>query len=161
MLGPEELEGEYDGEELRMEVFLSLSFQVSFTKILQLLEAEVERPPPRSISVDDEFISDLPPLPMSPALDGESVPSLGALSFPESRPYLRRSRSSSSSIIQGGSPTKQVNERSSPTVESLTSPLTPISPGAVHSPVSPGPLPYLPRRRSSSSAISTGSGLSS
>ncbi|KLO15169.1 RNI-like protein [Schizopora paradoxa] len=121
LLGPEELEGEYDGEELRIE----------------LLEAEVERPPPRSISVDDEFISDLPPLPMSPALDGEAAASLG------------------------GSPTKQANELSSPTVESITSPLTPISPGAVHSPVNSGPLPYLPRRRSSSSALSTGSGPSS
>ena len=73
LLGPEELEGEYDGEELRIEVIHDILCSNPHADILQLLEAEVERPPPRSISIDEEFISELPPLPMSPALDGEAA----------------------------------------------------------------------------------------
>ncbi|KAF8687865.1 hypothetical protein AX14_003577 [Amanita brunnescens Koide BX004] len=45
LLGPEEMEGEYDGEELRRE----------------LLEAMVERPPPRPLT--DEFGLEITPLP--------------------------------------------------------------------------------------------------
>ncbi|KAI0072487.1 RNI-like protein [Panus rudis PR-1116 ss-1] len=89
LLGPEEMEGEYDGEELRRE----------------LLEAMVERPPPRSLN--DGFIEDNDPLlaqhtthhtplqsPVSP--HGQQEPSSPK---PPPRPYIRRSRSSSSATV--------------------------------------------------------------
>ncbi|KZT70603.1 RNI-like protein [Daedalea quercina L-15889] len=71
LLGPEEMEGDYDSEELRRE----------------LLDAMVERPPPRAV-LDDfgaEIAPDLPLAPASPQLEK-----------PPPRPYIRRSRSSSS-----------------------------------------------------------------
>ncbi|GBE84362.1 hypothetical protein SCP_0603410 [Sparassis crispa] len=95
LLGPEEMEGEYDGEELRRE----------------LLEAMVERPPPRAVV--DDFGTEIPPeptpLPASPQ-DGKSFD----LKLPP-RPYIRRSRSSSSTTNSGDA---------SPTAEN-----SPISPG--------------------------------
>ncbi|CAL1710893.1 unnamed protein product [Somion occarium] len=78
LLGPEEMEGEYDGEELRKE----------------LLEAMVERPPPRSLQ--DGFLDDdihpldvPPPTPVSPQESAKPPP----------RPYVRRSRSSSTATV--------------------------------------------------------------
>ena len=58
LLGPEEMEGEYAGEELRREVRLGpcpclYPSQSHHPLIAQLLEAMVERPPPRGII--DEF----------------------------------------------------------------------------------------------------------
>ncbi|KIM43835.1 hypothetical protein M413DRAFT_18150 [Hebeloma cylindrosporum] len=101
LLGPAEMEGEYAGEELRKE----------------LLEAMVERPPPRPLT--DEYgleipggLSDLPsPLdrspnrspsipPMSPAADETA-----AAAKPPPRPYISRTRSSSNSILSMISPT--------------------------------------------------------
>ncbi|KAJ3712544.1 hypothetical protein DFJ43DRAFT_1165926 [Lentinula guzmanii] len=54
LLGPEEMEGEYDGEELRRE----------------LLETMIERPAPRSLHIDnpDEYGSILTPSPLSPTI---------------------------------------------------------------------------------------------
>ncbi|GJE92479.1 RNI-like protein [Phanerochaete sordida] len=73
LLTPEEMENEYDSEELRKE----------------LLEAMVERPPPRALQEYDPLAVEGQGSPMpSPSL--ESPPK------PMPRPYVRRSRSSSS-----------------------------------------------------------------
>ncbi|KAH9950799.1 RNI-like protein [Amylocystis lapponica] len=80
LLGPEEMEGEYDGEELRRE----------------LLDAMVERPPPRAV-VDDypTFGPEGSPENItSPVSPQDSQPF--ELKKPPPRPYVRRSRSSSS-----------------------------------------------------------------
>ncbi|KAG7094999.1 hypothetical protein E1B28_005793 [Marasmius oreades] len=116
LLGPEEMEGEYDGEELRRE----------------LLEAMVERPAPRNLTADEfglemtqEFVQDtVDDIPETPKL--------------APRPYVSRSRSSSSSIMSLVSPTVE---------RAATLPL-PASP-RVDSPVpatlkSPTPLSSLP-----------------
>ncbi|KAF9016025.1 hypothetical protein BDZ89DRAFT_1166498 [Hymenopellis radicata] len=78
LLGPEEMEGEYAGEELRKE----------------LLEAMVERPPPRPILTDEDSLpgSPLSGSPHPEKEDKEDPP-------PAPRPYLARTRSSSSSIM--------------------------------------------------------------
>ncbi|KAI0371987.1 RNI-like protein [Pilatotrama ljubarskyi] len=109
LLGPEEMEGEYDGEELRKE----------------LLEAMVERPPPRLV---EEFA----PEGAAPERDQNSS---AATSPPESkkpppRPYIRRSRSSSSAV------TVDTQNTSSPIERSLSGGFTPTSSSA--SPISPG-----------------------
>ncbi|CDO75859.1 hypothetical protein BN946_scf184833.g10 [Trametes cinnabarina] len=119
LLGPEEMEGEYDGEELRKE----------------LLEAMVERPPPRL--VDEYGSSDVPsererssPTPTSPQETKKPPP----------RPYIRRSRSASSTV--------------SVDTQTLASPngtLTPAS--ATPSPVSPGSRSSILSRTSSSSSV--------
>ncbi|THG93260.1 hypothetical protein EW026_g7934 [Hermanssonia centrifuga] len=85
LLTTEEMEGEYDGEELRKE----------------LLEAMVERPPPRALH--DGF-DDLPV--ESPT---SSVASPTDPKKPSPRPYIRRTRSSSSTI-------GAVNNPESPTI---------------------------------------------
>ncbi|KAL4242608.1 RNI-like protein [Abortiporus biennis] len=74
LLGPEELETEYDSEELRRE----------------LLEAMVERPPPRNVTDTDEIIDGIPssPPPQSPTQEHKK---------PTPRPYVRRTRSNPSS----------------------------------------------------------------
>lgn len=107
LLGPEEMEGDHAGEDLRRE----------------LLEAMVERAPPRSIV--DDFAMDLgfvPPLleepPRSPITE-ELQPQK-----PLPRPYLSRNRSTSSSNNTAMSPTLD-----SPSVRTPTSPLVPMSPG--------------------------------
>ncbi|KAJ7834248.1 hypothetical protein B0H14DRAFT_3087627 [Mycena olivaceomarginata] len=139
LLGPEEMEGEYAGEELRKE----------------LLEAMVERPPPRPLT--DQFGIEIPqdapsqqepppasPQPTSPAVDKQSP-----------RPYVSR-RSSSASLMS----------LISPTIASFTPgggkiPEVPGSPRTSSpAPASPSPLganvrPYLPRSRSSSSTVDT------
>ncbi|KAF9016002.1 RNI-like protein [Hymenopellis radicata] len=82
LLGPEEMEGEYAGEELRKE----------------LLEAMVERPPPRPILTDEDSQPGSPlsgsPLSGSPHPEKEEEPQP-----PPPRPYIARTRSSSSSIM--------------------------------------------------------------
>jgi len=85
LLTPEEMENEYDSEELRKE----------------LLEAMVERPPPRALNegfddnVTEQSTSPIPPSPSEP----QKLPP---------RPYIRRARSSSSNVnspaSQEGSP---------------------------------------------------------
>ncbi|KAG1863171.1 hypothetical protein DFJ58DRAFT_715166 [Suillus subalutaceus] len=77
LLGPEEMEGEYAGEELRRE----------------LLEAMVERPPPRGII--DEFGMDLDMIaPETASPPGEPL-------RPPPRPYISRTRSTSSNGSTG------------------------------------------------------------
>ncbi|OCH84554.1 RNI-like protein [Obba rivulosa] len=73
LLGPEEMEGEYDGEELRRE----------------LLEAMVERPPPRSVV--EEFPDGSPPRSPVPPSSSPTEPKR-----PPPRPYIRRSQSAGS-----------------------------------------------------------------
>jgi len=98
LLGPEELEGDYAGEELRQE----------------LLQAEVERPPPRPIGQEeygfaDDIVNDdhmrTPTSPMPPS--SPVPPSAGSPhgtpeqqhQQPAIRPYAVRTRSSSSSSV--------------------------------------------------------------
>jgi protein phosphatase 1 regulatory subunit 37 len=119
LLGPEEMEGEYDGEELRIEVraFLARSMQVAHVMASKLLEAEVERPPPRAI-LDD----------LSLALDTSSVASPSSpvseeLPKPLSPLYFSRR----------------------PSPSSVTSPTQPPENDAAESPSSASPLSPLPR----------------
>ncbi|KAF5354240.1 hypothetical protein D9756_006991 [Leucocoprinus leucothites] len=108
LLGPEELEGEYDGEELRKE----------------LLEAMVERPPPRAI---DEF-----------GMDGVLIPDLSQDPF--NTPLSPTAPSVGSPTVQ--SPafdfSSNGNGLSSPTEQ----------------PSKPPPRPYIPRRSSASTTSS-------
>ncbi|KAJ7751788.1 hypothetical protein DFH07DRAFT_1032273 [Mycena maculata] len=137
LLGPEEMDGEYAGEDLRKE----------------LLEAMVERPPPRPLT--DQFGIEIPeqeqqqqqqeeppaaPQPASPVVDK-----------PPPRPYISRSRSSSSSIMSMISPTISSFTSAGGQIPEATSPRTPSSPAAP-SPLGAGARPYLPRTRSSSSS---------
>ncbi|KAJ7869037.1 hypothetical protein B0H13DRAFT_2063520, partial [Mycena leptocephala] len=134
LLGPEEMDGEYAGEDLRRE----------------LLEALVERPPPRLLT--DQFGIEIPqeppqqqdppasPQPASPVVD-KSPP----------RPYVRRS--SSASLMSMISPTlssstskgKQIPGGGQASPRTLSSPVLP-SP----SPLGAGVRPYMSRSRSSS-----------
>ncbi|KAJ7480292.1 hypothetical protein B0H11DRAFT_1863724 [Mycena galericulata] len=139
LLGPEEMDGEYAGEELRKE----------------LLEAMVERPPPRPLT--DQFGIEIPdgqqpqqqqqedppasPQPGSPAVDK-----------PPPRPYISRSRSSSNSIMSMISPTIASFTSAGGQIPEASSPRLPASP-ASPSPLGTGVRPYLPRSRSSSSAL--------
>lgn len=92
LLGPEEMEGEYAGEDLRKE----------------LLEAQLDRPPPRPINdgLDNAFALD--PVTGDDHL-GMSAPSTPILDDapqgrPPPRPYVARSRSTSSTPTEGSSP---------------------------------------------------------
>ncbi|KAF5343098.1 hypothetical protein D9758_016016 [Tetrapyrgos nigripes] len=148
LLGPEEMEGEYAGEELRRE----------------LLEAMVERPAPRDLT--DEFGQAIL---ADPAQDGFYIPSapepLPSISSsgsttpigtpttekPPPRPYIPRSRSasSSSSIMSLVSPSPEL-------VSPVGMPLASVpegQAGLTSSPVT-GPItprPYVSRKRSTSS----------
>ncbi|OSX62071.1 hypothetical protein POSPLADRAFT_1181292 [Postia placenta MAD-698-R-SB12] len=108
LLGPEEMEGDYDGEELRRE----------------LLDAMVERPPPRAVL--DDFGADLgpEPQPSPPTSPQEKKPP---------RPYVRRSRSSSSVIPTGDNAVDAANgekptDSSPKTAAEVSSPTQPSTP---------------------------------
>ncbi|KAK7451206.1 hypothetical protein VKT23_012542 [Stygiomarasmius scandens] len=160
LLGPEEMEGEYAGEELRRE----------------LLEAMVERPAPRALT--DEFGNDIltaEPIPdifaSSPSAEPLSSPRLslppsspltgttpvGTPSSenpptPTPRPYIPRTRSASnsSSIMSLVSPSE-----GSPVIGTSLTPVLEGEAGVMaSSPVSSGPTtprPYMSRKRSTSS----------
>lgn len=130
LLGPEELEGEYDGEELRKEVrhrglFSLFKLYTHLIPRKQLLEAMVERPPPRTI---DEF-----------GMDGLLAPEL------ESDPFS----------VPLSPPPPSVG---SPTVQSPTFGFSgnngPTSPTEQQQPTKPPPRPYIPRRSSASTTSS-------
>ncbi|KAJ8514493.1 hypothetical protein ONZ45_g7986 [Pleurotus djamor] len=138
LLGPEEMEGDYAGEDLRKE----------------LLEAMVERPPPRPLL--DEYGMEMAG-PVQP-LDAEppSSPSVVSPSSdkPPPRPYISR-RSSSSSIMSLISPTLGSPK---PDLDTAIPSSGTNSPGirspTVLSPNLPSlasPRPYAPRRGSASS----------
>ncbi|KAJ7580302.1 hypothetical protein C8J56DRAFT_272227 [Mycena floridula] len=85
LLGPEEMEGEYAGEDLRRE----------------LLEAMVERPPPRNVdeegmNVDEDVMS---PANLRVQLSQSSTQTTPTPAAPPPRPYISRARSSSASIM--------------------------------------------------------------
>ncbi|KAF7303918.1 hypothetical protein MIND_00622300 [Mycena indigotica] len=138
LLGPEEMEGEYAGDELRKE----------------LLEAMVERPPPRPLTLADSFgiehpVPDQPqPEEQPPPVSPKPSPSPAADKLPP-RPYVSRSRSASSSIMSMLSPTvSSFAPNSTDIPEGQASPRTPSSP-APPSPLPNGTRPYLARTRSS------------
>lgn len=125
LLGPEEMEGEFAGEELRRE----------------LLEVEVERPPPRPIV--DDFGMEIPPA------DGHMSPKPGG---PEEvkaapRPYIPR-RTSTSSMV---SIKTQSLVSPRPGAEGETTSIPAPSTASPVSAASPGPVPYLARRSSAQS----------
>lgn len=118
------MEGDYDGEELRVEVrslSSSLPLDSAETPGRQLLEAEVERPPPRAVV--DEFGPDQglgpnekpPPLVMSPMAASPVEEPRGS-----PRPYISRRRSSQASL----------NSPLSPTARDVDGSALPGSPGA-------------------------------
>ncbi|KAJ6452773.1 hypothetical protein C8R45DRAFT_1083260 [Mycena sanguinolenta] len=135
LLGPEEMEGEYAGEDLRKE----------------LLEAMVERPPPRPVT--DQFGMEILPQDVPPPQEPpppSPQPASPAVEKPAPRPYVSR-RGSSASLMS----------MISPTISSFTSGGGKIPEGQesprTSSPVptSPSPLganvrPYIPRSRSAS-----------
>ena len=96
LLGPEEMEGDFAGDELLIEVchFLSSTCNFSEHTSVQLLEAEVERPPPRVV-LDDfgmplEVSSPNVESPLSPKPEVEEPPK------PAPRPYISRRGSAAS-----------------------------------------------------------------
>ncbi|KAJ3842459.1 hypothetical protein F5878DRAFT_555797 [Lentinula raphanica] len=136
LLGPEEMEGEYDGEELRRE----------------LLEAMVERPAPRSLHVDDtdDYGSVLTPSALSPTA---TSPLPSPLSTPLPTPL---SPSPASSTLLGPLPEHgsifDSLSTSSPTTMSVETTATQHAMSSTSSSV----RPYIPRTRSSSgTTIST------
>ncbi|KAI0321438.1 hypothetical protein OF83DRAFT_1051221 [Amylostereum chailletii] len=132
LLGPEEMEGEFDGEELRIE----------------LLEAEVARPPPRLV---DEFGM---PLDHLSVVDSKPKEELEPEEPSKSLPRAYVPRRSSTASLNARSP-----DVSTPPSMSLASPLTEDvvvdSPTGSQSPAvsSPLPRPYMPRRKSSNSSL--------
>ncbi|KAJ7710586.1 hypothetical protein B0H17DRAFT_1324260 [Mycena rosella] len=134
LLGPEEMEGEYAGEDLRKE----------------LLEAMVERPPPRPLT--DQFGLEIQQ-PEAPQPNQEAEPPASPQpASPPPRPYISRSRSSSNSIMSMISPT--IASFGSGGAQQLpegqaSSPRIPPGP-ASPSPLGNGVRPYLARRSSSS-----------
>ncbi|KAH9177701.1 hypothetical protein EDB89DRAFT_1934014 [Lactarius sanguifluus] len=117
LLGPEEMEGEYAGEELRIE----------------LLEAQVERPPPRAILDDLSLALDAPPIANASTPVQEEPPK------PLPPPYVSR-RSSPAATT----PPIQLPENGA--AESPTSSTSP-------SPLSPLGRPHISRRRESGSTF--------
>ncbi|KAF8340191.1 hypothetical protein F5887DRAFT_1076994 [Amanita rubescens] len=103
LLGPEEMEGEYDGEELRRE----------------LLEAMVERPPPRPITIDEFGLEMSPLLPeQEPRVSSPPEPAK-----PPPKPYIPRRANSNSS-----SPIATYSSLQTPTMQSqLRSPTSPVA----------------------------------
>jgi len=102
LLGPEEMEGEYAGEELRRE----------------LLEAMVERPPPRGII--DEFGVEL-----DVSAPETASPQAEEPQRPPPRPYISRSRSSNGTTGDPQSPISPTNSMF--VARSPTSPTSPAS----------------------------------
>ncbi|KDQ52233.1 hypothetical protein JAAARDRAFT_40347 [Jaapia argillacea MUCL 33604] len=132
LLGPEEMEGEYAGEDLRRE----------------LLEAQVERPPPRPIV--DEFGMEIP---VNHHSSTDKLNSPLTENIPEEqkkpppRPYIprRSSTASSISLTLSGIASPQHDGARSPSPNSATmSPSTPISPAASR--------PFFTRRGSATSS---------
>lgn len=117
LLGPEEMEGEFAGEELRIE----------------LLEAQVERPPPRAIMDDLSLALDVPPI------ANASIPVQEEPPKPLPPPYVSR-RSSPATTT----PPIQFPENGA--VESPTSSTSP-------SPLSPLGRPHISRRQESGSSF--------
>ncbi|KAJ6481179.1 hypothetical protein DFH09DRAFT_1464733, partial [Mycena vulgaris] len=131
LLGPEEMDGEYAGEDLRIE----------------LLEAMVERPPPRPLT--DQFGIEILPQeqvqPQQPDPPASPQPASPAVDKPPPRPYVSR-RSSSASIMNMISPTMaSFTSAGGQIPEGQRTPSSPASP----SPLGAGARPYLPRSRSS------------
>lgn len=174
LLGPEEMEGEYAGEELRIEVcywslFLSSvarhyyrQWPTDMTCTIQLLEAMVDRPPPRSII--DEFGADITPpdRPSSPV--GMSPKPEEPPAKPPPRPYIPRRSSSASTVTPKSASSPVVTSPSKFTTSPIiTSPASASSASGTESPslLSPvqttGPRPYMPRRKSSTASFSSGS----
>jgi hypothetical protein len=110
---------------------LSPAFPPNPNTIPQLLEAEVERPPPRAVVDDAPFglNETLPPLPSSPAVAESPQSPTDAAPGSGPRPYMPRRRSSQTSL-------------------NSSSPMSPTSP------VAPGGLlkPSLARRLSEATA---------
>ncbi|KAJ6574419.1 hypothetical protein B0H19DRAFT_1124428 [Mycena capillaripes] len=140
LLTEEEMDGEYAGEDLRKE----------------LLEAMVERPPPRPLT--DQFGMEIipqeqpqqqqEPPPTSPQ------PASPAVEKPSPRPYVSR-RSSSASIMSMISPTIASFTSGSAKIpeDGQASPRTPSSPVPSSPSLGAGARPYLPRSRSSSTPL--------
>ncbi|KAJ3732765.1 hypothetical protein DFJ43DRAFT_1179950 [Lentinula guzmanii] len=108
LLGPEEMEGEYDGEELRRE----------------LLEAMVERPAPRSLPIDDpdEYGSILTPSPLSPTSTPISSTPLSTPLTPVIPPPASSLTPSSSLFAPATTPLVSLPEHAVVTVHSGTTP---------------------------------------
>ncbi|KAH9006498.1 hypothetical protein EDB86DRAFT_2874407 [Lactarius hatsudake] len=102
LLGPEEMEGEYAGEELRIE----------------LLEAQVERPPPRAILDDLSLALDVPPI------ANASIPVQEEPPKPPPSPYISRRSSPAATTSPIQLPENGAVE--SPTSSTSPSPLSPL-----------------------------------
>ncbi|CAA7270344.1 unnamed protein product [Cyclocybe aegerita] len=125
LLGPEEMEGEYAGEELRKE----------------LLEAMVERPPPRPM--DEYGIDGIAGLPdpnrdihadRSPNRSPSIPPASPSVESPKPRPYISRTRSSSNSILSIISPVPSPSMEQADTAMSRAT-LSPVSPSSARPPL--------------------------
>jgi protein phosphatase 1 regulatory subunit 37 len=113
--------------------------------IIQLLEAMVERPPPRPLI--DEFGMDLDLTlreEISPSLHSPESPSEDPKK-PTPRPYISRARSSEAVSPTTGHPRSPSLRSPSPVVANPTSPVSPVVAGK----------PYLVRSRSSNSVEAT------
>ncbi|KAJ3755304.1 hypothetical protein EV360DRAFT_49950 [Lentinula raphanica] len=130
LLGPEEMEGEYDGEELRRE----------------LLEAMVERPAPRSLHVDDtdDYGSVLTPSALSPTATSP-LPSPLSTPLPTPLSPLPASSTLLGPLPEHGSSFDSLST-SSPTTMSVETTATQHAMSSTSSSV----RPYIPRTRSSS-----------
>ncbi|KAJ3709875.1 hypothetical protein DFJ43DRAFT_1173215 [Lentinula guzmanii] len=146
LLGPEEMEGEYDGEELRRE----------------LLEATVERPAPRSLHIDDpdEYGSILTPSPLSPTSTPISSTPLSAPLTPMIPPPASSLTPSSSLSAPPTTPLVSLPEHVVVTAHSGTTPTQDYSFTFRETPSLtslsavvelPAVRPYIPRTRSTSS----------
>ena len=153
----------------RLPLFFLIHVSSQNSNELQLLEAEVQRPPPRSLVYDEfgeEVHAQALPLPASPSIEARSPsPTLASTPTQEvpparlpPRPYQRLARSSS--LLSLGSPTASVQSPKQETDDGAKDVQSPSNsvPSTSPSPLSPnGATPYLPRRRSSASTTSAAS----
>lgn len=110
LLTEEEMEGDYAGEELRVE----------------LLEAEVERPPPRTV-LDDFGTMEVDPLMEPPPTP---TPTVQEPTRPPPRPYIPRRRSSQASLNSVSSTGSATSKEGS-----IKSPTTPTPPSLLARPL--------------------------
>lgn len=131
-----------------MHIYTMSSMLLSLSSSKQLLEAMVERPPPRPMV--DEFGLEIPNTPNGTIPEQDVLPSSPTVNSesnkPPPRPYVSRSRSSSSSILSVISPVL-----GSPSAQQVDSPTqSPLSPT-----LGSNGRSYLHKSRSSSSIETT------
>jgi protein phosphatase 1 regulatory subunit 37 len=98
LLGPEELEGDYDSEDLRQQVRACVPPRIQRAHPGQLLDAEIDRPPPRPIVDEGGFEIGVVDASAGAPRPGTPTTTTPTGDAPAPRPYVPRRRSSQASM---------------------------------------------------------------